>query len=91
MVKSVRDDLNLIFLQSYGMATHGQRQIMFAQIAVFLDHSKFRCLVDKFAGNSHVKHFTCWNQLLTLLMFGQLSVRENSSDLDVVRIKAAWQ
>ena len=31
-------------------------------------------------GDKYVKHFTCWNQLLTLL-FGQLSNRESLRDL----------
>ena len=56
---------------------------VFAQIAEFLDHNKFRRLVDKFAGDSYVKHFTCWNQLLTL-MFGQLSGRDSLRDLVTV-------
>ena len=56
---------------------------VFAQFSDFLDHNKFRRLVDKHNGDFHVKHFTCWHQLLTL-MFGQLSGRESLRDLTTV-------
>ena len=56
---------------------------VFAQFSDFLDHNKFRRLVDKYNGDFHVKHFTCWHQLLTL-MFGQLSGRESLRDLTTV-------
>ena len=48
---------------------------VFSQLVAFMDSVKFRHIVDKYDGNRYVKHFTCWNQLLTL-MFGQLSNRE---------------
>ena len=56
---------------------------VFAQFSAFLDHNKFRRLVDKYNGDFHVKHFTCRHQLLTL-MFGQLSGRESLRDLTTV-------
>ena len=56
---------------------------VFSQLAEFLDNNKFRRLVDKYKGDFHVKHFTCWHQLLTL-MFGQLSGRESLRDLTTV-------
>ena len=56
---------------------------VFAQFSDFLDHNKFRRLVDKYNGDFHVKHFTCWHQLLAL-MFGQLSGRESLRDLTTV-------
>ena len=62
---------------------------VFAQLVEFLDYDQFRHIVDKFKGNHYVKHFTCWNQLLTL-MFGQLSNRESLRDL-VVAIEAHYQ
>ena len=40
-------------------------------------------MVDKYKGDFHVKHFSCWHQLLTL-MFGQLSGRESLRDLTTV-------
>ena len=56
---------------------------VFAQVVEFLDYFKFRRLVDKYQGDAYVKHFSCWNQLLTL-MFGQLSGRESLRDLTTV-------
>ncbi|WP_321438792.1 DUF4372 domain-containing protein [uncultured Bacteroides sp.] len=34
----------------------------------------------KYEGDKYVKYFTCWNQLL-VMMFGQLSNRDNLRDL----------
>ena len=56
---------------------------VFAQVVEFLDYFKFRRLVDKYQGDAYVKHFSCWNQLLTL-MFGQLSGRESLRGLTTV-------
>ena len=56
---------------------------VFAQMIGFLDNFKFLRIVKKYDGNRYVKHFTCWNQLLTL-MFGQLCNRESLRDLIVV-------
>lgn len=50
-----------------------KEKYVFSQFISFLNEDKFRRIVDKYHGNRYVKHFTCWNQLLTL-MFGQLSV-----------------
>lgn len=55
---------------------------VFAQMVGFLDNFKFLRIVKKYEGNHYVKHFTCWNQLLTL-MFGQLCNRESLRDLIV--------
>ena len=57
-----------------------QDKYVFAQLTSFLDRSKFNRIVAKYDGNKYVKHFTCWNQLLSL-MFGQLSNRESLRDL----------
>ncbi len=57
-----------------------QYKYVFAQLIAFLDRNHFNYLVRKYAGDKYVKHFTCWNQLLTL-MFGQLSNRESLRDL----------
>ena len=62
---------------------------VFSQLVAFMDSDKFRHLVDKYGGNRYVKHFTCWNQLLTL-MFGQLSNRESMRDL-IIAIEAHHQ
>ena len=58
-------------------------------MAEFLDYDQFRHIVNKYKGNHYVKHFTCWNQLLTL-MFGQLSNRETLRDL-IIAIEAHYQ
>lgn len=55
-------------------------KFVFAQLIVFLDRNRFNRIVSKHSGEKYVKHFTCWNQLLTL-MFGQLSNRESLRDL----------
>lgn len=57
-----------------------QNKYVFAQLASFLNRSKFNRIVTKYNGDKYVKHFTCWNQLLAL-MFGQLSNRESLRDL----------
>ena len=62
---------------------------VFAQLVEFLDYDQFRHIVDKYKGNHYAKHFTCWNQLLTL-MFGQLSNRESLRDL-IIAIEAHYQ
>ena len=55
---------------------------VFAQLAAFLDRSKFNRIVAKYASDRYVKSFSCWNQLL-VMMFGQLSNRESLRDLIV--------
>ena len=57
-------------------------KLVFSQLIVFLDRNKFNYIVRKHDGDKYVKHFTCWNQLLSL-MFGQLSNRESLRDLIV--------
>lgn len=63
-----------------------QDKYVFAQLASFLNRSKFNRIVAKYDGDKYVKHFTCWNQLLAL-MFGQLSNRESLRDL-VIALEA---
>ena len=53
-----------------------QDKYAFAQLTAFLNKTQFNYYVRKYDGNSYVKHFSCWNQLLTM-MLGQLSNREN--------------
>ena len=66
-----------------------QYKYVFAQLTSFLNRSKFNRIVTKYEGDKYVKHFTCWNQLLTL-MFGQLSNRESLRDL-IIAIEAHHQ
>ncbi len=53
-----------------------KEKYVFAQLISFLNENKFRRIVDKYQGNRYIKHFKCWNQLLSM-MFGQLSNRES--------------
>ena len=62
---------------------------VFAQLAQFLDRSKFNRIIAKYQGDKYVRHFTCWNQLL-VMMFGQLSNREGLRDL-IVALEAHWR
>ena len=64
-------------------------QYVFSQLVAFMDSDQFCHIVDKYRGNLYVKHFTCWNQLLTL-MIGQLSNRESIRDL-IIAIEAHHQ
>ena len=42
-----------------------QDKYVFAQLTAFLNRTQFNNYVRKYDGNRYVKHFTCWNQLLT--------------------------
>jgi hypothetical protein len=55
---------------------------VFAQLLEFLPQRVFDSLVSKYAGNKYVRHFTCWNQLLSMV-FGQLTNRDSLRDLIV--------
>lgn len=49
-----------------------QDKYIFAQVVEFLNQDKFRRIVTKYQGDRYIKHYSTWNQLLTLI-FGQLS------------------
>lgn len=49
-----------------------QDKYVFAQIVQFLDRNHFNYLVRKYQCDRYIKHYSAWNQLLTLI-FGQLS------------------
>lgn len=53
---------------------------VFSQLVSFLDRNHFNYLVRKYNGDSYVKLFSCWNQLLVMI-FGQLSNRESLRDV----------
>lgn len=59
---------------------HGK--YVFAQVAEHLPARVFDKCVSRYSGNKHVRHFTCWNQMLCM-MFGQLSNRDSLRDLIV--------
>lgn len=55
---------------------------VFAQLIGFLPQRVFDGFVTKYSGNKHIRHFTCWNQLLCMI-FGQLTNRDSLRDLIV--------
>src|ERR1039457_779899 len=57
-----------------------QGKYVFSQLTDFLPQRIFDKYVEYYKGNSRVRHFTCWNQMMCM-MFGQLSGRESMSDL----------
>jgi hypothetical protein len=57
-----------------------QNKYVFSQLVEFMDHNKFRRIVNKYSGDKSNRGFSCWNQLLMLLL-GQLSNRESLRDL----------
>ena len=57
-----------------------QGKYVFAQLTDFLPQRIFDKYVDYYGGNTRIRHFTCWNQMMCM-MFGQLSGRESLSDL----------
>lgn len=59
-----------------------QGKYIFAQLTDFLPQRVFDRLVSKYNGNKHVRHFSCWNQLLSMI-FGQLTGRDSLRDLMV--------
>jgi hypothetical protein len=59
-----------------------QGKYTFAQLTDFLPQRVFDRLVSKYDGNKHVRHFSCWNQLLSMI-FGQLTGRDSLRDLMV--------
>lgn len=57
-----------------------QGRYVYSQLTDFLPKRVFDCIVDKYDGNKHVRFFTCWNQLCSMI-FGQLTGRESMRDL----------
>lgn len=62
------------------------KSYVFAQLASFLNRSKFNRIVAKYHDDSYIKYFTCWNQP-KVLMFGQLSRCNSLRDL-IVAVEA---
>lgn len=59
-----------------------QGKYVFSQLTDFLPKRVFDSLVAKYNGDKHVRHFSCWNQLLSMI-FGQLTGRDSLRDLMV--------
>ena len=55
-----------------------QGKYIFSQLTDLLPKRAFDGIVSKYNGDKHVRHFSCWNQLLNLL-FGQLTNRAPQS------------
>jgi len=53
---------------------------VFAQITNFLPKRVFDGIVDHYKGDKYIKHFSCWNQMLSMI-FGQLTNRDSLRDL----------
>ena len=43
-------------------------KFVFSQLCDFLPKRAFNALVSKYEGDKYVKSFSCWNQLLVLLI-----------------------
>ena len=59
-----------------------QGKYVYSQLTDFLPKRIFDGLVAKHNGDKHVRHFSCWNQLLSMI-FGQLTGRDSLRDLMV--------
>lgn len=59
-----------------------QGQYVFSQIMESVIRHDFNQCVSRYAGEHRVKHFSCWEQFLSL-SFGQLSFRESLRDIVV--------
>jgi hypothetical protein len=59
-----------------------QGKYIYSQLTDFLPKRVFDGLSHKYLGDKYIKHFSCWNQLLTMV-FGQLTGRDSLRDLMV--------
>lgn len=57
-----------------------QGKYVYSQLTDFLPKRVFDGLSHKYQGDKYIKHFSCWNQLLTMV-FGQLTGRDSLRDL----------
>lgn len=78
--------MNLYLCGLIQLTAMNQGQYIFSQLVGHFDRNHFYYLARKYDENKYMKHFSCWNQLLTM-MFGQLSNRENLRDV-VVALEA---
>ena len=59
-----------------------QGRTVFAQLINFLSHNEFNRCVARYDGHKRVRHFSCWDQFLTMA-FAQLTYRESLRDIEV--------
>ena len=55
---------------------------IFNQLIAFLDRDYFDYLVKIYQGNRYVKHYSCWNHLLTMI-WAQLTGRKSLRDIEL--------
>ncbi len=67
-----------MFVNNYTNRNHGK--YVFSQLVEFLPQRVFDRFEKKYDGNKKVRHFTCWNQLLYMII-DQLSSRDSLKDL----------
>ena len=67
-----------MFVNNY--TNRNQKKYVFSQLVEFLPQRVFDRFVKKYDGNKKVRHFTCWNQLLYMII-DQLSSRDSLKDL----------
>ena len=58
-----------------------QGRTVFSQLMGFLPDREFRRCVSRYAGDSHFRGFSCWDQYLAMA-FGQLTYRESLRDIE---------
>ena len=54
---------------------------LFNELCIFLDRTYFDYLVKKYNGNRYIKHYSCWNHLLTMI-WAQLTGRKSLRDIE---------
>ena len=59
-----------------------QGRAVYSQLIGFLPDREFRRCVERYHGDSRLRHFTCWNQYLAMA-FAQLTYRESLRDIEV--------
>lgn len=58
-----------------------QIPFLFNQLCSFIDRNYFDYVVKKYNGNKYVKHYSCWNHLLTMI-WAQLTGRKSLRDIE---------
>ncbi len=58
-----------------------QVPFLFNQLCEFIDRNYFDFVVKKYNGNKYVKHYSCWNHLLTMI-WAQLTGRKSLRDIE---------
>jgi hypothetical protein len=56
-------------------------KIVFSQLTSYLPIKAFRRCVNKYNGNKKIRHFSCWDQFLSMA-FAQLTYRESLRDIE---------